>query len=82
MTWNQSHISYCTVIIAHLTLLNSINEALGSITNLNEYTLVVILIFGDQSYTQVESSYIINAAIEYLVDSERFDGPLMKLYMT
>ena len=62
------------------TLLNSINEVSGSITNLSDLSdcaLVKVLLFGDQNYTQVENSYIINAAIKYLVDSERFNGPLL-----
>ena len=64
----------------HLTLLNSINEVLGSITNLNNLSdcaLVKILLFGDQNYTQVENKCITNATIKYLVDSERFIGPLL-----
>ena len=59
------------------TLLNSINRVLGSISNLDKYTLVKILLFGDQNYSQEEQSSIINATIKYLVDSERFDGPLL-----
>ena len=50
---------------------------MGSISNLHNYTLVKILLFGDQNYTQEENSYIINATIKYLVDSEIFDNPLM-----
>ena len=68
-----------------LDILDSINEVLGSITNLSDISdcaLVRILLFGDQNYTQVENSYIINATIKYLVDSERFNGPLLQLYMT
>ena len=60
-----------------LTLLNRIYETLGSITNLNDYTLVKILLFGDQNYTQMENSYIINATIKYLVDSKRLGGLLL-----
>ena len=41
------------------TLLNSINEVLGSITKLGDCNLVKILLFGDQNYTQVENSYIL-----------------------
>ena len=69
---------YCTVIISQLfdTLLSSIDEVLGSITNLDDCTLVEILLYGDKNYTQVENAYIINAAIKYLVDSKRFNGPL------
>ena len=61
-------------------LLTSINEVLGSITNLSDLSdcaLVKILLFGDQNYTQVENTYIINATIKYLLDSERFNGPLL-----
>ena len=56
------------------TLINSINEVLGSITNISDLSncaLVKILLFGDRNYTQVENAYIINATIKYLVDSER-----------
>ena len=45
------------------TLLNSINEVLGSITkisDLSDCALVKILLFGDQNYTQVENAYIDN----------------------
>ena len=68
------------------TLLNSINEVLASITNtsdLSDCALAKILLFGDQNYTQpqVENTCIINATIKYLVDSERFDGPLLKWYI-
>ena len=63
-----------------LDILDSINEVLGSITNLSDISdcaLVKILLFGDQNYIQVENSYIINATIKYLVDLERFNGPLL-----
>ena len=43
----------------------------------SDCTLVKILLFGDQNYTQVENVYVINATIKYLVDSERFNGPLL-----
>ena len=53
---------------------NSINEVLGSVTNLNDCTLIKILLFGDQNYTQVENLYIIDATIKHLVDLERFNS--------
>ena len=34
-----------------LILLNSLNEVLGSITNLHDYVLVKNLLFRDQNYT-------------------------------
>ena len=49
---------------------------MGSTSNLDDYTLVKILLFGDQNYSQEGNSYIINPAIKYLVDSERFDDPI------
>ena len=61
------------------TVLNSINEVLGSIINISvrsDCALVKMLLFGDQNYTQVEKAYVINATIKYSVDSERFNGPL------
>ena len=62
------------------TLLNSINEVVGSITNISDLSdcaFVKISLSGDQNYTQVENAYIINATIKYLVDSERFSVPLL-----
>ena len=67
------------------TLLNSISEVLDSITNISDLSycaLVKILLFGDQNYTQVENAYVINATTKYLVDLERFIGPLLLWYMT
>ena len=67
------------------TVLNSINEVLGSIINISvrsDCALVKMLLFGDQNYTQVEKAYVINATIKYSVDSERFNGPLQQWYMT
>ena len=62
------------------TLLNSINEVLGSITKISDLincALVKISLFGDQNYTQVKNACIINATIQYSVDLERFNGPLL-----
>ena len=44
---------------------------MGSIVNL-DYTLVKIVLYEDQSYSQEENSYIINAIIKYLVNSDRW----------
>ena len=64
---NQPHIFYCTVIISQIFALKQHKSNLGSITNPSYCTLVKILLFGDQNYTQVENSYVINATIKYLV---------------
>ena len=39
--------------------------------------MVKILLFVGQNYIQVENSCIINATIEHLLDSERFNGRLL-----
>ena len=33
--------------------------------------------FGDPKYTEADNSHMINATIKYLVDSERYGGPLL-----
>ena len=40
--------------------------------NLSNCTLVKMLLYVNQNYTQAENLYIINATIKYLVDSERW----------
>ena len=53
---------------------------MGSISNIDDYTLVKILLFGGQNYSQDENAYIINATIKYLVDSERFNSQHLQLW--
>ena len=36
-----------------------------------------LLLFGSQKYAEKDNSHIINATIKYLLDSERFIGPLL-----
>ena len=67
------------------TLLNNINEDLGCITKISDFSdcaLVKILLFGDQNYAQVENACINNATIKYLVGSGRFNSPLLQRHMT
>ena len=33
--------------------------------------------FGSRKYTEIDNPHIINATIKYLLDSERFSGPLL-----
>ena len=53
---------------------------LGSISNLDDFTLGKILLFRDQNCSVEENSYLITAIIEYLVDSDRFGGSLLQLW--
>ena len=39
--------------------------------------LVNLLLFGNPEYTEIGTSRIINATIKYLLDSERFNNPLL-----
>ena len=55
------------------TFLSSINNILGSISNLDGYTL-------GKNCTLEENSYIVTAIIKYLVDSGRLDGSLLQLW--
>ena len=55
------------LILLHCHHFSSICSNL--LTSVNDYTLVKILLFGDQNYNQKENSYIINTTIKYLVDS-------------
>ena len=60
-----------------VTLLNSIAEIIGNTFNINDECLVNLLLFGSQKYTEIENSHIVNATIKYLLDSGRFNGPLL-----
>ena len=39
--------------------------------------LANLVLFGSPKYTEINDSHIINATIKYLLDSERFNGPLL-----
>ena len=60
-----------------LTLLNSIAEIIGNTFNITNECLANLLLFGNPKYTEIDNSHIINATIKYLLDSERFYGPLL-----
>ena len=60
-----------------VTLLNSIAEIIGNNVNINDECLVSLLLFGSQKYTEVDNSHKVNATIKYLLDSGRFNGPLL-----
>ena len=54
---------YYSAMVSQIFVLNSINKVLSSITNLDDYTLVKILLLGDQNYMQDEKSYIIDVLL-------------------
>ena len=65
------------IILTYVTLLNSIAEIIGNTFNINDECLFNLLLFGSQKYTEIDNSHIVNAAIKYLLDSRRFNGPLL-----
>ena len=60
-----------------VTLLNSIAEIIGNTFNINDECLVNLLLFDSIKYTEIDSSHIVNTTIKYLLDSGRFNGPLL-----
>ena len=60
-----------------VTVLNSITEIIGNTFNINDECLVNLLLFGSQKYTEIDNSHIVIATIKYLLDSGRFNGPLL-----
>ena len=52
-------------------------EIIGYTFNINDECLVNLLLFDSQKYTDIDNSYIANATIKYLLDSGRFNGPLL-----
>ena len=55
------------------------NHSADSITSLSDCTLVKKTLFGEQHFTKVENSYIINATIKYLVDHSHKNGKIMNM---
>ena len=69
------HCHHYTNICA--ALLNSIAEIIGNTFNINDECLVNLLLFGSQKYTEIDNSHIVYVTIKYLLDSGRFNGPLL-----
>ena len=61
-----------------VTLLNSIAEIIGNTFNINDECLFNLLLFDSIKYTEIDSSHIVNTTIKYLLDSGRFNGPLLQ----
>ena len=48
----------------------------NEILNLDESTTVHILLFGHAQYSNLTNTEILESTIEYILDSDRFTGPL------
>ena len=53
---------------------------MGGIPTLSNYTLVKTLLFEDQNYTELVNSYIANANIKYLVNSQTWWSTSVVIY--
>ena len=59
-----------------LTLMNDLNIIDTTISSLNETNLVDLLLFGDIKYDSTTNQKILQATINFIKDSTRFDGAL------
>ena len=60
-----------------VSLLNDVKSIKGSILNLSDNSLVLLLLYGDSNLNENENSIILNATIKFLIESERFNGSLL-----
>ena len=59
-----------------ISLLNDVKSIKGSIVDLSEISLVSLLLYGDPFLNENENSFIVNATIKFVLESERFNGSL------
>ena len=55
------------------TLLSKISEVNSDLITHNDLALIGTLIFGDNSVSQYDNSRILDATIQFIVTSKRFD---------
>ena len=60
-----------------LILVNSIAEIISNTFNITNECLVNLLLFGSPEYIEIDNSHTVNATIKHLLDSERFNEPLL-----
>ena len=60
-----------------LTFLNIIRNIDSNILNKNDLKVTETLLYGDSSYDDTKNTLIMNATMEFLFPSERFDVPLV-----
>ena len=58
-------------------ILNKISEINSELITRIDLALIETLLFGDNSLSQYDNSRILDATIEFLVSSKRFDDPLL-----
>ena len=60
-----------------LNLMNELMKINPDILQFNDNQLTNTLLYGDKNFSHDENSKILNLSIDYILKSERFDGPLM-----
>ena len=71
---------HCTLFHAELsTLLNNINEINSRIFNKSESVVTHIQLYGDKSFKDVVNLLILNATIDFVLSTNRFDETLYLL---
>ena len=58
------------------TLLNTVESIIQETSNLSDDILVNLLMYGRPNYSFDENEEILNASIRYILDTNRFCGPL------
>ena len=61
-------------------LLNDIRTIDHGILNTSDDDLVYLLLYGHQRYSFYENQMLIQASINFIIKSERFNGPLFYIY--
>ena len=58
------------------TLLNNINETDSTIFNKSDSVVTLILLYGNKSFKDEVNLLILNATIDFVLSTNRFDEPL------
>ena len=59
-------------------LMNKIRDTDSSLIDQNEDSLCYTLVFGKENMNDSENTHILNATIEYILSTERFNVPLFE----
>ena len=60
-----------------ITLLNTLNKTDGKLIETNESSLIETLLFGNSLFDLKKNSFILNASIDYILSTERFEEALL-----
>ena len=82
VAWNLNlcYTIFCAAIITVAfvtTLFNDLRQIDRSIVNLPDEDIIQLLLYGNDKYDSNKNSMILNASIQFILNSERFKGSLM-----